>query len=144
MRPAVLTAALLALAAAFSAAGPAPAASPGHGPSAAAALRCPVSASFSPTRGDPTRLRVRFHVAGFRGRKPVYLHYLNPSRHLARTVGLGFTSGVCGLLTSSRRRLFPFRDVRAGTWRLQFDTQGRFHRRPRAPFVILRVPVVPG
>lgn len=113
-------------------------------PAAAQARRCPVSASFSPSRGDPLRLHVRFHVAGFRGRKPVYLHYLNPSRRLARTVGLGFTSGVCGLLTTSRRRLFPFRRVRPGTWRLQFDTQGRFHRRPRAPFVILRVPVVPG
>lgn len=113
-------------------------------PAASAARNCPVSAGFSPTRGNPVTLRVRFHVAGFRGRKPVYLHYRNPSGHLARTVGLGFTSGVCGLLTTSRRRLFPFRDVRAGTWRLQFDTQGRFHRRPRAPFVILRVPVVPG
>jgi hypothetical protein len=117
---------------------------PAVAPSPASARRCPVSAGFSPTRGDPLTLRVRFHVAGFRGRKPVYLHYRNPSGHLARTVGLGFTSGVCGLLTTSRRRLFPFRTVRAGTWRLQFDTQGRYHRRPRAPFVVLRVPVVPG
>ena len=112
--------------------------------STASARSCPVSASFSPSSGDPLTLRVRFHVAGFRGRKPVYLHYRNPSGHLARTVGLGFTSGVCGLLTTGRRRLFPFRSVQPGTWRLQFDTQGRFHRRPRAPFVILRVPVVPG
>jgi hypothetical protein len=117
---------------------------PAFAPSAASARRCPVSASFSPTRGDPLSLRVRFHVAGFRGRKPVYLHYRRPSGHLAGTVGLGFTSGVCGLLTTSRRRLFPFRTVAAGTWRLQFDTQGRYHRRPRAPFVVLRVPVVPG
>ena len=108
----------------------------------ATAASCPLGASFSPSRGDPSRLRVRFSVRGFRPGHPVYLHYLAPGRHLALTVGLGFASGRCGTLTSSRRRLFPFRRLAVGDWRLQFDTQGRYHRRPSRPFVVLLVPVL--
>jgi hypothetical protein len=111
---------------------------------AAAAATCPVSASFSPSRGDPATLRVRFTVRGFQPGHPVYLHYLAPGRRFVLTVGLGFASGRCGTLVSSRRRLFPFRHLSNGDWRLQFDEQGRYHRRPSRPFVVLLVPVLRG
>jgi hypothetical protein len=108
----------------------------------AASRPCHVGASFSPTRGNPERLVVRFSARGFGRGRPIYLHYLAPGRHLVRTIGLGFGQARCGSIVTSRRRLFPFRTVRSGTWRLQFDTQGRYHSRPRAPFVVLAVPVI--
>jgi hypothetical protein len=111
-------------------------------PGSPAASRCQVGASFSPTRGNPSRLVVRFTVLGFGHGRPIYLHYLAPGRRLMRTIGLGFGQARCGSLTTGRRRLFPFRHVETGTWRLQFDTQGRYHGRPSAPFVVLAVPVV--
>jgi len=85
---------------------------------------------------------VRFSARGFGRGRPIYVHYLAPGRHLVRTIGLGFGQARCGSLTTSPRRLFPFRTVRSGTWRLQFDTQGGYHRSPRAPFVVLAVPVI--
>jgi hypothetical protein len=108
---------------------------------APATAACSVSASFSPSRGDPQTLRVRFTVRGFGRGNPVYLHYLAPGRHFVKTVGLGFATGSCGYLRTGLRRLFPFR-VRPGTWRLQFDTQGRYHLHPRRPWVVLAVPVL--
>jgi hypothetical protein len=108
---------------------------------AARTAACVVSASFSPSRGDPESLRVRFTVRGFGRGKPVYLHYLAPGRRFVRTVGLGFSTGACGYLRTGLRRLFPFQ-VRPGNWRLQFDTQGRYHRYPRRPYVVLIVPVL--
>lgn len=89
------------------------------------------SADFSPARGDPDRLRVRFHVLGF-GLDPaapnplVYLHYVRPDGHLRKTVLLGRASGPCGAIRRTRqRRLFPFHP-RRGTWKLQFDTRRNF------------------
>jgi hypothetical protein len=107
----------------------------------AASATCAVSASFSPSRGNPQTLRVHFTVRGFGRGRPVYLHYLAPGRHFVATVGLGFATGSCGYLRTGLRRLFPFH-VRPGNWRLQFDTQGRYHRYPRRPWVVLLVPVL--
>jgi hypothetical protein len=110
--------------------------------SAAAPAPCHVGAGFSPSRGNPQTLRVRFSVRGFGSGRPIYLHYLAPGRRLVRTVGLGLGRGRCGSLTTARRRLFPFRSVSPGTWRLQFDTRGRYARHPGAPLVVLQVPVL--
>jgi hypothetical protein len=89
------------------------------------------AASFSPARGDPDSLRVRFHVLGF-GLDPaapnplVYLHYVRPDGHLQKTVLLGRALGPCGAIRRTRKhRLFPFATGR-GTWKLQFDTRRAF------------------
>jgi len=89
------------------------------------------AADFTPARGDPDRLRVRFHVVGF-GLDPaapnplVYLHYVRPDGHLRKTVLLGRANGPCGAIRRTRRRrLFPFHTGR-GTWKLQFDTRRNF------------------
>lgn len=91
-------------------------------------------ATFSPTRGVPTRLRVRFSVFGFGldGSHPVvYVHYVEPgtkARHAIRTVRLGHVRGQCGSLRrTARRRLFPFPLTRFGRWVLQFDTSYTYH-----------------
>ena len=83
-------------------------------------------AEFTPSRGNPLRLRVRFSVFGFgRAGLPVYVHYLDPRGREARTLRIGTTRGTCGSLPRTKRRpLFPFR-ARAGRWRLQFDTSRR-------------------
>ena len=98
-------------------------------------------ALFSPARGDPARLRVRFSVFGFGTPKlPVFLHYVRPDGKVARTVRLGTTSGPCGKLARTRlRRLFPFRAA-AGKWRLQFDTRRSF-RAAAVPRIVRAVTV---
>jgi hypothetical protein len=98
-------------------------------------------ALFTPSRGDPRRLRVRFSVFGFGSPNlPVYLHYVDPDGRLERTIRLGETEGDCGRLSRSRqRRLFPFRAER-GEWRLQFDTR-RAYRPGSAPRIVRAVKV---
>ena len=98
-------------------------------------------AEFTPSRGNPATLQVRFSVFGF-GQMglPVYLHYLRPGGEVARTVKLGATRSVCGGITRTRmRRLFPFRPG-AGRWRLQFDTR-RSYRRSAVPRIVRAVDV---
>jgi hypothetical protein len=84
-------------------------------------------AEFTPARGNPATLKVRFSVFGFgRAGLPIYVHYLRPGGVMARTVRLGLTRGACGSIPRTRtRRLFPFRPG-AGRWRLQFDTRRSF------------------
>jgi len=89
------------------------------------------AASFTPARGDPDTLKVRFRVLGF-GLDPaapnplVYLHYIRPDGHLLKTVLLGRALGPCGAIRRTRKhRLFPFHTSR-GTWKLQFDTRRAF------------------
>src|SRR4051812_27432115 len=51
-----------------------------------------LKASFTPSEGDPTKLRVRFAVAGFGLAAPnpdVYVHYVTPKGKLRHTVRLG-------------------------------------------------------
>jgi hypothetical protein len=91
-----------------------------------------VFADFSPASGNPSRLRVRFSVAGFglaRPRATVYLHYVKKSTgNVFQTVRLGRVKGTCGVIRATkRRRLFPFAPA-PGTWILQFDTQRRYER----------------
>ena len=91
-------------------------------------------ALFTPSRGNPRRLRVRFSVFGMLGAKlPVYLHYVRPDGSAARTVYLGRTKGPCGSINETRKRqLFPFR-AGNGRWLLQFDTRKSYRTtaRPR-------------
>ena len=91
-----------------------------------------VFADFTPASGDPTRLRVRFSVAGFglaRPRSTVYLHYVRKSTgNVFQTIKLGTVRGTCGVIRrTKKRRLFPFAPAR-GTWILQFDTVRRYER----------------
>lgn len=104
-------------------------------------------ASFSPAKGDPRRLKVRFSTYGFsltgQRRPPIYVHYVSPRGHLARTVRLGRGTGACGFLRTKRRRLFAFDPLR-GSWRLQFDTRRRYRKgtsRSSFLFYTLRVRV---
>jgi hypothetical protein len=78
-------------------------------------------ASYAPKAASPGAY-VRFSAFGFGRDRTVYLHYLKPNGHAARTVRLGATRGVCGTIKrTARRHLFPFKP-RRGHWRLQFDT----------------------
>jgi len=84
-------------------------------------------ARFSPSHGDPARLRVRFSVYGFGLEEPgqtVYVHYVAPGGALRKTVALGHARGQCGAIPrTAKRRLFPFAHPRHGRWRLQLDTR---------------------
>jgi hypothetical protein len=83
-------------------------------------------ASFSPSKGDPARLRVRFSVSGFglgTANPDVYVHYVAPGGKLKQTVRLGRAQGPCGSIQrTALRRLFPFARPKHGKWQLQFDT----------------------
>ena len=104
-----------------------------------------VFADFTPGKGNPSTLRVRFSVNGFgllRRRATVYLHYVAPDGKARRTIKLGRTEGTCGVIRRTRKRLlFPFAAER-GKWILQFDTR-REYRKPgrNANFIWVRKPV---
>lgn len=89
-------------------------------------------ASFSPSRGNVERMRVRFSAYGFGllERNPtIYLHYVAPSGRHRKTIRLGQARGHCGSLPRTRlRRLFPFRHPEHGLWRLQFDTSRSYRK----------------
>jgi hypothetical protein len=104
-----------------------------------------VFADFSPGRGNPSTLRVRFTVNGFNLlRRPatVYLHYVRPNGKARRTISLGAAKGTCGVIRrTARRPLFPFTAER-GRWILQFDTNKTYKRATqRAKYVWVRKPV---
>jgi hypothetical protein len=89
-------------------------------------------ASFSPSKGDPAKLKVRFRVSGFGlgGPDPdVYLHYVAPGGKVRQTVRLGRAQGQCGSIArTAQRRLFPFSKPSHGKWALQFDTSKTYRR----------------
>jgi hypothetical protein len=89
-----------------------------------------LKANFTPSEGDPTKLRVRFSVAGFglaMHNPDVYVHYVTPKGKLKQTVRLGQATGQCGRIArTAKRRLFPFREPALGKWQLQFDTSKSF------------------
>ena len=102
-------------------------------------------ASFTPTIGDPTTMRVRFSITGFALRMPrpdVFVHEVSPTGHAVRTLFIGQATGPCGTIaTTPKRRLFPV-NPRHGIWRLQFDTNRVYHRARRSMlFYILPVTV---
>jgi hypothetical protein len=89
-----------------------------------------LKANFTPSSGDPRKLKVRFSVAGFALATPdpdVYVHYIDPRGKLKQTVRLGQATGQCGRIErTAKRRLFPFTSPRLGKWQLQFDTSESF------------------
>ena len=94
-----------------------------------------VDADFTvrPKRARPSQ-RVTFSGRGFTTPGPVFAHYVRRGKvretvRLART-----TSGPCGTF-SVRRRQFPFRRPRLGTWLLQVDQHRRWSRRPQGLFM---------
>jgi hypothetical protein len=93
-------------------------------------------ADYHPAVRSP-RTRVRFVVAGFPARDPVYLHYVTPRHRLRRTVLLGRASAPCGTLRTRRRPVFPF-SPGPGRWRMQFDTRPDYspHAVPHARLVL--------
>ena len=107
-------------------------------------------ADFTPTKGNPATLRVRFSAFGFGLVKPqqdVYVHYVRPNGRLKRTVRLGRAAGQCGSIArTNKRRLFPFALKRSdtGRWKLQFDTSKTYKKgtaRSDFLFYTLAVPV---
>ena len=100
------------------------------------------NADFSPSRGDPQSLLVRFSIFGFGARKTIFLHYIRPggsgSDAVARTVRLGKVKGDCGKIKRTKQRhLFPFH-ASSGEWQLQFDTR-RVYSPNAQPAVVRRV-----
>jgi hypothetical protein len=89
-----------------------------------------LKANFTPSSGDPKKLRVRFSVAGFglaTHNPDVYVHYIAPGGKLKQTIRLGKATGQCGRITrTAKRRLFPFAAPKLGKWQLQFDTSKSF------------------
>ena len=89
-----------------------------------------LKANFTPSSGDPKKLRVRFSVAGFglaTHNPDVYVHYIAPGGALKQTIRLGQATGQCGRIAqTAKRRLFPFAAPKLGKWQLQFDTTKSF------------------
>jgi hypothetical protein len=103
-------------------------------------------AGFSPSKGDPAKLRVRFAVSGFGLGVPnsdVYVHYVAPGGKLRETVRLGRAHGQCGSIArTAKRRLFPFANPKHGKWALQFDTSKTYQRGVKgSPFLFYTVGV---
>jgi hypothetical protein len=71
----------------------------------------------------------------------LYAHYTRGGR-LVKTVKLGLLAGPCGDLTV-RTREFPFRPVRPGSYRVQFDTTQAYSRND-ASWFYRKVVVAPG
>jgi hypothetical protein len=97
-----------------------------------------LAADFLPSTGNPRTLRVRFYVYGFgplltalrrSTSQPVYEHVFDPSGRRRATIRIGRTSGPCGDLRTTRRRILPFRTVRDGRWRFVFTTKSRYSAR---------------
>jgi hypothetical protein len=93
-------------------------------------LASAIGADFSPTRGDPATMKVRFTAFGMNlvtKSSRVFLHYVAPNGKHRKTVALGTAQGACGRLQSSLRRLFPFRP-QTGKWTLQLDTSKTYRK----------------
>lgn len=97
-----------------------------------------LAADFLPSVGNPRALRVRFYVYGFgplltvqglSTSQPVYEHIFDPSGKRRATILVGRTSGPCGDMRTTKRRILPFRTVRNGAWRFVFTTKRRYSRR---------------
>jgi hypothetical protein len=111
------------------------------------------STSFTLTRSPLARLtRTRKTSKGFTGRfrvwgfslngsvRPVYLHYVGPTRKAHRSLTLGSTTGACGRLVSKRQLFVPF-SLSHGTWTLQVDTRRTYARHPGGPVSRIRVQI---
>jgi hypothetical protein len=93
-----------------------------------------LAADFLPSGGNPTTLRVRLYVYGFgplltiqnrSTRQPVYEHVFDPRGRRRATFFVGRTSGACGDMRTTRRRILPFAPIN-GRWRFVFTTSSRY------------------
>lgn len=91
-------------------------------------LMTPLTAGFSPSTGDPARLRVRWRVLGIGPRRGVYVHYVRPNGKLRKTLRIGTSDAVCGALKTGPIALFPFR-YEFGRWTFQVDASRRWSPR---------------
>ena len=78
-----------------------------------------------PNSDDVRSWRAVFELFGF-GHGRAFIHYLNPSGRLKKTVRLGRLRAPCGRLRTTRRRVMPFSAPQYGRWKLQFDTRRRY------------------
>ncbi|HEY4276647.1 MAG TPA: hypothetical protein VGM91_00430 [Conexibacter sp.] len=88
-------------------------------------LMSPLTASFSPQRGNPATMRVRWRVLGIGPDRGVYVHYVQPNGKLKRTIRIGTSDDVCGSLKTGPIALFPFK-YSFGTWTFQVDASPSF------------------
>ncbi|MDX6672319.1 MAG: hypothetical protein QOI91_2682 [Solirubrobacteraceae bacterium] len=97
-----------------------------------------VAADFLPAAGRPSTHRVNFYVYGFgplltaqrrSTNQPVYEHVFDPAGKLRATFRVGRTSGPCGDLKTTRRRVLPFAHPANGRWSFIFTTKPRYSRR---------------
>jgi hypothetical protein len=105
-----------------------------------------LQANFTPSEGDPTKLKVRFSVAGFAlvtHNPNVYVHYVAPGGKVKHTVRLGRATGQCGRIEkTAKRKLFPFSRPALGKWQLQFDTSKTYTEgRSKSKFLFYQVGV---
>ena len=86
------------------------------------------------------RDRIRFRAVGWTtgiGR-PIFVHYIR-GRTDVHAERLGVLAGPCGNFTKTLPRAFPFRPVRAGQYRLLFNTSPSPNREPRLVTRLIRV-----
>jgi hypothetical protein len=103
-----------------------------------------VTGDFNPSSGAPSRLRVRFTIAGlgavlgFLHRDPhgtVFAHYIRPNGKLKGTRQFGHLTGPCGDLRTSRTRLLPFTSE-LGAWKIYLDTNRSYKRHELAQLLV--------
>jgi hypothetical protein len=86
------------------------------------------------------RDRIRFRAVGWTAGigKPLYVHYIR-GRTDVHAERLGVLAGPCGSLTKTLQRAFPFRPVRAGQYRLLFNSSINPNRAPQLFTRLIRV-----
>jgi hypothetical protein len=99
----------------------------------------PLTASFSPSSGDPNTLRVRWRVLGLDAGHGVYVHYVRPNGKLRTTLRIGSAQGACGHLKTRPLALFPF-GLEYGRWTFQIDAS-RGYRRTTVPRLLIQYDV---
>jgi len=87
----------------------------------------PLTASFSPTTGDPNTMRVRWRVLGLGADSAVFVHYIAPNGKLRKSVRIGHAQGACGHLKTAPTRLFPF-PISYGRWTFQIDAHSGYSK----------------
>ena len=101
-----------------------------------------LSVTQSPVKASSSS-KVRFRLRGFTDKtKPVYAHYVFKDKVRA-TVLIGKPYGDCGLL-SVRRKQFPIKRPKPGSWTIQFDQDQAYNPSPplftRLPVKVSRGP----
>jgi hypothetical protein len=99
----------------------------------------PLTASFSPSTGDPNTLRVRWRVLGLGAGHGVYVHYVRPNGKLKTTLRIGSAQGACGHLKTRPLALFPF-GLEYGRWTFQIDAS-RGYRKTTVPRLLIQFDV---